>query len=120
MSYLDIAFNFPPITSDVAAKIVDVLEVWNVPTAFLDKRCCTQLFDKRTFKLLLNAEAIQSTARLKVISAKHLGNIVDASICGRFTFEHPCSACSAGCTEYISHIVHPSARARCSYGTHTF
>jgi len=54
--YLDIAFNFSPVTTDVINKIVEVL----------------RLFNTRTKQLVLGAQAIQSAARLKTISAKHL------------------------------------------------
>lgn len=56
LSYLDIAFHFPPVTPEVIAKIVDQV----------------RLFNLRTKQLVLGAQAIQSAARLKSISAKHL------------------------------------------------
>lgn len=54
--YLDISINFSPLTIDVITKVVDIL----------------RLFDTRTKQLVLGAQAIQSTARLKSIAAKHL------------------------------------------------
>ncbi len=54
--YLDIAFNFSPVTTDVINKIVEML----------------RLFNTRAKQLVLGAQAIQSAARLKTISAKHL------------------------------------------------
>ena len=56
LSYLDIAFHFPPITNDIINKIVELI----------------RLFNTRTKQLVLGAQAIQSAARLKSISAKHL------------------------------------------------
>jgi vacuolar protein sorting-associated protein 54 len=56
LSYLDIAFHFPPVTPDVISKIVEQVRLFNI----------------RTNQLVLGAQAIQSAARLKSISAKHL------------------------------------------------
>jgi vacuolar protein sorting-associated protein 54 len=56
LSYLDIAFHFPPITNEVISKIVELI----------------RLFNNRTKQLVLGAQAIQSAARLRSISAKHL------------------------------------------------
>eukprot|EP01038_Epipyxis_sp_PR26KG_P011823 gene11823-15822_t len=57
LTYLDIAFNFPPVTTtDIIHMIIELL----------------RLFDQRTHNLVLGAQAIQSAARLKSISAKHL------------------------------------------------
>lgn len=56
LSYLDLAFHFAPITGDVITKIVEQI----------------RLFNQRTKQLVLGAQAIQSAARLKSISAKHL------------------------------------------------
>lgn len=56
LNYLDVAFNFQPVTADAIGKIVELL----------------RLFDGRTKQLVLGAQAIQSSARLKSISAKHL------------------------------------------------
>jgi vacuolar protein sorting-associated protein 54 len=56
LTYLEVAFNFSPVTADVINKIVELL----------------RLFNSRTRQLVLGAQAIQSAARLKSISAKHL------------------------------------------------
>ena len=56
LTYLDISVSFPPVTTDVIAKIVELIK----------------LFDHRTKQLVLGAQAIQSAARLKSISVKHL------------------------------------------------
>ena len=56
LDYLNISMSFPPVTTDVIAKTVDLLN----------------LFDNKTKLLVLGAQAIQSAARLKSISAKHL------------------------------------------------
>jgi vacuolar protein sorting-associated protein 54 len=56
LGYLDIAFHFPPVTPDVISKIVEQVRLFNI----------------RTNQLVLGAQAIQSAARLKSISAKHL------------------------------------------------
>lgn len=56
LTYLEVAFNFSPVTADVINKIVELL----------------RLFNTRTRQLVLGAQAIQSAARLKSISAKHL------------------------------------------------
>lgn len=56
MGYLEISFSFAPVTTDVIVKAVELLK----------------LFDTRTKQLVLGAQAIQSAARLKSISAKHL------------------------------------------------
>lgn len=55
-TYLDITVNFSPVTAEVATKIAELI----------------RLFDSRTKNLVLGAQAIQSAARLKSISAKHL------------------------------------------------
>lgn len=56
LTYLEVAFFFSPITKDVINKIVELF----------------RLFNSRTKQLVLGAQAIQSAARLKSISAKHL------------------------------------------------
>ena len=56
LGYLEISFSFAPVTTDVIMKSVELLK----------------LFDTRTKQLVLGAQAIQSAARLKSISAKHL------------------------------------------------
>ena len=56
LTYLDISINFSPITVDIISKIVEQI----------------RLFNSRTKQLVLGAQAIQSAARLKSISAKHL------------------------------------------------
>lgn len=56
LTYLEVAFNFSPVTADVINKCVELL----------------RLFNSRTRQLVLGAQAIQSAARLKSISAKHL------------------------------------------------
>ena len=56
LTYLDVSVSFPPVTTDVIAKIVELIK----------------LFDHRTKQLVLGAQAIQSAARLKSISVKHL------------------------------------------------
>jgi vacuolar protein sorting-associated protein 54 len=56
MTYLDVSVSFSPVTTDVINKTVELL----------------RLFDNRTRQLVLGAQAIQSAARLKSISAKHL------------------------------------------------
>ena len=56
LTYLEVASNFSPVTADVINKIVELL----------------RLFNSRTRQLVLGAQAIQSAARLKSISAKHL------------------------------------------------
>ena len=56
LGYLEISFSFAPVTTDVIMKSVELLK----------------LFDSRTKQLVLGAQAIQSAARLKSISAKHL------------------------------------------------
>jgi vacuolar protein sorting-associated protein 54 len=56
LTYLDVAFHFPLITNEVIHKLVDQVSLCN----------------SRTKKLVLGAQAIQSAARLKSISAKHL------------------------------------------------
>jgi vacuolar protein sorting-associated protein 54 len=56
LNYLNISVSFPPVTTDIIAKTVELLK----------------LFDHRTKQLVLGAQAIQSAARLKSISAKHL------------------------------------------------
>jgi vacuolar protein sorting-associated protein 54 len=56
LSYLEIAFHFSPITGEIINKIVELI----------------RLFNNRTKQLVLGAQAIQSAARLKSISAKHL------------------------------------------------
>jgi vacuolar protein sorting-associated protein 54 len=55
-TYLEVALNFAPVTTDVINKIVEML----------------RLFDSRSRQLVLGAQAIQSAARLKSISVKHL------------------------------------------------
>lgn len=55
-SYLEIAFSFPSITTEVITKMSEILT----------------LFDTRARQLVLGAQAIQAAARLKSISAKHL------------------------------------------------
>ena len=54
--YLDISFHFPLITNEIINKLIDQVTIFN----------------SRTKKLVLGAQAIQSAARLKSISAKHL------------------------------------------------
>lgn len=54
--YLDIAMSFSSLTTEVITKTADLLKS----------------FDKRTKDLVLCAEAIESAAKLKSISAKHL------------------------------------------------
>ena len=56
MIFLDITVNFSPVTTDIISKTVEIL----------------RLFDSRTKQLVLGAQAIQSSARLKSIAAKHL------------------------------------------------
>jgi len=56
LNYLDVSSNFPLVTTDIISKIVELFK----------------LFDTRTKQLVLGAQAIQSAARLKNISAKHL------------------------------------------------
>lgn len=56
LTYLEVAFNFSPVTADVINKTVELL----------------RLFNSRARQLVLGAQAIQSAARLKSISAKHL------------------------------------------------
>jgi vacuolar protein sorting-associated protein 54 len=56
LQYLNIAVSFPTIGTEVITKTAEIL----------------RLFDKRTRELVLAAEAIESAARLKSISAKHL------------------------------------------------
>ncbi len=56
LKYLDIAMSFSSLTTDVITKTADLLK----------------FFDKRTKDLVLCAEAIESAAKLKSISAKHL------------------------------------------------
>jgi vacuolar protein sorting-associated protein 54 len=56
LSYLEVSSNFPLVTTDIISKIVELFK----------------LFDVRTKQLVLGAQAIQSAARLKNISAKHL------------------------------------------------
>lgn len=56
MVYLDVAVSFPNITTEIISKIVELV----------------RLFDSRSRQLVLGAQAIQSAARLKSISAKHL------------------------------------------------
>lgn len=56
MTYLDVAASFPSITTEVIVKSVELV----------------RLFDTRSRQLVLGAQAIQSAARLKSISAKHL------------------------------------------------
>eukprot|EP01041_Mallomonas_annulata_P005065 gene5065-10139_t len=56
LTFLGIAVDFSPVTTEVIAKTVEILK----------------LFDTRTRQLVLGAQAIQSAARLKSISAKHL------------------------------------------------
>uniref|UniRef100_A0A7S3M365 Vacuolar protein sorting-associated protein 54 C-terminal domain-containing protein n=1 Tax=Spumella elongata TaxID=89044 RepID=A0A7S3M365_9STRA len=55
-TYLDVALHFAPVTTDVINKSVEML----------------RLFDHRSRQLVLGAQAIQSAARLKSISVKHL------------------------------------------------
>lgn len=55
--YLDIVYHFPPILAEVINKMVELV----------------RLFNTRTKQLVLGAQAIQSAARLKSITAKHLG-----------------------------------------------
>lgn len=56
LNYLEVSCNFPLVTTDIISKIVELFK----------------LFDVRTKQLVLGAQAIQSAARLKNISAKHL------------------------------------------------
>jgi vacuolar protein sorting-associated protein 54 len=56
LSYLEISFHFPDVTHELINKIIDLI----------------RLFNNRTKQLVLGAQAIQSTAKLKSISAKHL------------------------------------------------
>lgn len=56
MTYLDVAASFPSITTEIISKTVELV----------------RLFDTRARQLVLGAQAIQSAARLKSISAKHL------------------------------------------------
>ena len=56
LNYLEVSTNFPAVTTDIISKIVELFK----------------LFDVRTKQLVLGAQAIQSAARLKNISAKHL------------------------------------------------
>jgi len=56
VQYLEVASCFPPVTAEVIGKAAGLL----------------RLFDSRTRVLVLGAQAIQSAARLKSISAKHL------------------------------------------------
>lgn len=56
LMYLEIAVSFPSITTDAIAKTGELLS----------------LFDSRVKQLVLGAQAIQTAARLKSISAKHL------------------------------------------------
>jgi len=56
LTYLDVALHFSPVTPDVIGKIVELF----------------RLFNTRARQLVLGAQAIQSAARLKSISAKHL------------------------------------------------
>jgi vacuolar protein sorting-associated protein 54 len=56
LTYLEVTANYAPVITDVINKIVDLL----------------RLFNSRARQLVLGAQAIQSAARLKVISAKHL------------------------------------------------
>lgn len=58
ITYLNVAVSFSPVTTEVITKIVDLIKLFNV----------------RTNQLVLGAGAIQSAARLKSISAKHLAN----------------------------------------------
>jgi vacuolar protein sorting-associated protein 54 len=55
-NYLNVAANFPTLTMDVMQRVVDLL----------------RLFNARTAQLVLGAGAIQATARLRSITAKHL------------------------------------------------
>jgi len=55
-TYLDVCVCFSPVATDVLSRIVEIL----------------RLFDSRTRQLVLGAQAIQSSARLKSIAAKHL------------------------------------------------
>eukprot|EP01040_Poterioochromonas_malhamensis_P006829 gene6829-7360_t len=56
LAYLDIAIHFSAVTNDILHKSVELI----------------RLFNTRTKQLVLGAQAIQSAARLKSISAKHL------------------------------------------------
>ena len=56
LQYLDLALNFPEVTTEIISKVVELL----------------RLFDSRTKQLVLGTQAIKSAARLKNISAKHL------------------------------------------------
>jgi vacuolar protein sorting-associated protein 54 len=56
LAYLHIAIHFAPVTGDILSKTVEIIK----------------FFDTRTKQLVLGAQAIQSTARLKSIAAKHL------------------------------------------------
>ncbi len=56
LSYLEVSSNFPAVTTDIISKVVELFK----------------LFDIRAKQLVLGAQAIQSAARLKNISAKHL------------------------------------------------
>ncbi|KAM3577725.1 hypothetical protein VYU27_000269 [Nannochloropsis oceanica] len=55
-NYLNVAANFPTLAMDVMQRVVDLL----------------RLFNARTAQLVLGAGAIQATARLRSITAKHL------------------------------------------------
>lgn len=57
LTYLDISLSFQLIASELISKIIELI----------------RLFDHRTRQLVLGAQAIQSAARLKSISARHLG-----------------------------------------------
>ena len=57
MTYVTLTIFFPSIVTDVIIKMGELIK----------------LFDKRTRELVLSAEAIESSAKLKSISAKHLG-----------------------------------------------
>ena len=56
MTYVTLTIFFPSIVTDVIIKMGELIK----------------LFDKRTRELVLSAEAIESSAKLKSISAKHL------------------------------------------------
>ena len=56
LQYLDLALNFPEVTTEIIGKVVELL----------------RLFDSKTKQLVLGAQAVKSAARLKNISAKHL------------------------------------------------
>ena len=67
--YLNIPLVIPPLTIDVVAKCVQLLQVLHLPVPYLS----IQAFNSRTHKLILGAEVTQ-LLKIKCINAKILGN----------------------------------------------